>query len=148
LQVLQALDPCQGEHTKLENFEAGSATGFSDFELRRQFVRYLSYICDSERGGDKCTAILLRAVPGGLEYWLAGNKSPSDDTVTYVEMILARLNLINRTNMSTVENILFETVIKFNHKRIQDYRDLVITKANKIAEMIDLYLPGSFGQFH
>jgi len=74
--LLNVLSKSQGDHIDEDplNLAAEPSDLVNSCEIRRNFLKQLAYICDSEKGGDTTAAIAAEQTPQGLVLWIASNK--------------------------------------------------------------------------
>lgn len=121
LVLLFVLDRVQGDHLH----EIGDGLPLDDTtpkQLRRRFLKSLSYVCDYKKGGDSLTAINVSSCP--VTYHVAGNKTPSYEVEDFLQSILTQLGLfydMNTPERITAESELLAQCVKFSEKRIKTY---------------------------
>lgn len=130
--LLNVLSRSQGDH--IDEDPLGPAAEPSDLvnsrEIRRNFLKQLSYICDSEKGGDTTTAIGAEQTPQGVILWIASNKCSliHDKKVKkYLDDILLRLRHLQKDRENDVEQYIVSNSVKFCSKRLIGYQNLLKT---------------------
>ena len=122
LVLLHVLDNIQGDHIARAGSENPSLDGIPQNELRRRFLDSLSYICDSEKGGDTITAIAAAMPP--LTYYVACNKTPKANVISFLRSTLKQLGSVYGPDgrlCLEVENKVLEDCVTFSQKRIKTY---------------------------
>ncbi|RGP79944.1 hypothetical protein FLONG3_1888 [Fusarium longipes] len=60
-------------------------------DVRRRFLKNLSYVCDYRKGGDTTTSMALEDKRKSVVFWVAGNLTPRDKVVQFLTEILELL---------------------------------------------------------
>jgi hypothetical protein len=126
LVLLFVLDPTQGDHISRQDPERLPSGEISLPELRRRFFDSLSYVCDSEKGGDTTTAIAVTPVP--LTYYVASNKNPKELVVPFLRSLLEQLGRLYGCDdqlLRESESRILRYCVDFSKRRVRDYLKLL-----------------------
>ena len=121
LVLLRVLDPTRGAHRPDLITERGLD---ENSKLWRNFLDQLSFVCDSEKGGDTVTAVAPQRTNESPIYWLASNSISRNKARAHLIGIFACLNRLYSANPLS-EDLLYKELyarcIKFSSKRIKAY---------------------------
>lgn len=124
LVLLHFLDPNYGEPIASSNL-IQEESGDSQQALRRNFLKYLAYVCDYDTGGETVTALALEQAPKNIVYWLAANRDPRNKVIEFLRKILSDLRDLPRELTSherrDKQQKFEETCVEFAIKRVKGY---------------------------
>jgi hypothetical protein len=150
--LLNLLSKSQGDH--IDEDPTGVTAEPSDLVgscgIRRNFLKQLAYICDSEKGGDTTTAIGAEQTPEGLVLWIASNRCSSlhaQRVKNYLDDILLRLRHLQKDRENDVEQYIVSKSAKFCSQRLTDYRKLLETPLNECIKHLEGQ-SSAHGQYH
>lgn len=127
LVLLNVIDPTRGA----ERPDLIKDSGFSDrSKLWRNFLDQLSWICDSETGGDTVTAIGAQKTVEFSVFWLASNSNAREKAKEHAVTVLEQLNRLIRadgTSVAQIEQEICGQCISFSFKRIKSYASQLLT---------------------
>ncbi len=128
--LLNVLSKSQGDHIDEDAIDTAAEPSdlVNSCEIRRNFLKQLAYICDSEKGGDTTTAIAAEQTPQGIVLWVASNKcSPTQKRKVeiYLDGILHRLRHLRNDEDGDIEQYIFSMSVEFCSSRVKDYRHLM-----------------------
>lgn len=138
--LMDILGNVRKEHDVVKSFSFLDISQLPIKNVRRQFLRDLSYMCDYKKGGDTVTAIGLQKTPQCYVFWVAANTCPNKKIVPFLKKLLKRLQVVSRNENAVTdedeEHSLAAMCIHFANKRIKDYCSLL----KPLFEMCTRYL--------
>jgi hypothetical protein len=150
--LLNVLSKSQGDH--IDENPLGPAAEPSDLvnsgEIRRNFLKQLAYICDSEKGGDTTTAISAEQTPQGVVLWIASNKrsiSHERKVKEFLDGILQRLCYLQKDQEDDVEQYIVAKSVEFCSKRLVDYQKLLKPSLSLCIKHFEGQ-SSDYGQYH
>jgi hypothetical protein len=132
LVLLRVLDPTRGAHRPDLITERGLD---ENSKLWRNYLDQLSFVCDSEKGGDTVTAVAAQRTNEMPIYWLASNSNSSNKARAHLIWIFARLNLLYSTDPISIDQLHKEInarCIKFSSQRIKTYVTLLLKDIEQV----------------
>jgi hypothetical protein len=128
--LLNVLSKSQGDHIDEDPLDKAIEPSdlINSCEIRRNFLKQLAYICDSEKGGDTATAMAAEQTPQGIVLWIASNKcSPIQEKKVkiYLDGILHKLRHLQKGQENNVEQYIISKSVDFCSTRLKDYRNLL-----------------------
>ena len=121
LVLLHVLDPTRGA----ERPDLITDRGLDEYsKLWRNFVDQLSWLCDSEKGGDTVTALGAQRTVQGPIFWLASNSNSRKKARGHLTWIFAQLNRLyvgDTIPVLELENLITTHCINFSSRRIKTY---------------------------
>ena len=131
LVLLNVLDPTRGAQRP----DLITDRGLDEHsKLWRNFLDQLSWLCDSEKGGDTVTAIGAQKTVQGSIFWLASNSNSRKKGQDHLKWVLAQLNrLYAGDSMSTIEleNQITTRCINLSSRRIKTYKTWLLQCTRK-----------------
>lgn len=120
-------------------FEVGSR------ELRRAFLRSISYLCDYQNGGDTTTAFASQGTPQGIIYWIASNdcKTSGKDIVQFTTYILDSVKHVEPHEVLEIETGVFTRAVRFSSQRISVYAKLLSDRLNFVLRDLTEHEPSN-----
>ena len=137
LVLLRVLDPTRGADRPDLITERGLD---ENSKLWRNYLDQLSFICDSEKGGDTVAAIAAQRTNDMPIYWLASNSNSRNKARDHLVWIFARLNLLYSASPISIHQLQKEInarCIEFSSQRIKTYVTLLlkaIVQAKRITK--------------
>jgi hypothetical protein len=109
-------------------------------ESRRRFLQDLAYICDSQKGGDTCTAIGIEESSHNYTFWVAVNKA-RDEITEFLKDVLKILRIsvnLSVQEMETHREMLIRDCIEFASLRINEEKKLLFKAARDCLQGLDM----------
>ena len=106
--------------------------------IRRNFIKSLAYICDSQKGGKTTTAIGLEQEMDSLCFWIAQNANVSQQTRSFLgetlEILKETTPLHANSSLCAAEGRLLNHCLDFAKQRIKKERELLLKALRSCAE--------------
>jgi hypothetical protein len=132
--LVQALEQTRGIHTPeppaLDQQQAS----------RRRFLQDLAYICDSQKGGDTCTALGIEESSHNYTFWAAVNKA-KDEITEFLRGVLKILKISINLSVQELEShrvMLIRWCIEFASLRINEEKKLLFKAARDSLQRLDM----------
>ncbi|KAI5803674.1 hypothetical protein EDC01DRAFT_611458, partial [Geopyxis carbonaria] len=131
--LLHALDPVRGSREYWDIPEK-TAKDLDPPELLHKFLSDISYICDTEQGGDTVTAAALGKDPETLKpvLVLACNEKMKDKTQEGLESVLEHMRKLpddpTERELSDLEGVILSEIVDLASSRLKTYRRFAKTQ--------------------
>lgn len=89
-----------------------------------RFLDYLSWLCDSKRGGQTVTSIAVEWSEGTAKFWIANNSAHIDRQIAHLNSVLANLAALRSPSDDALEAAtrdVFARSITFSRSRVHNY---------------------------
>lgn len=131
LVLLGVLDPTRGAHRPDLIIDRGLD---EPSKLWRNFLDQLSWLCDSDAGGDTVTSVAAQKTIQHPCFWVASNSRSRGSARDHLEWLFSRLKpLYTATPVSTarIEHEIIVRCITFSSRRVKTYTAWLLTAIGK-----------------
>ena len=135
--LLRILDPTRGEQSTRPTSEPKEQ---SLEEKWHKFLDQLSWVCDSETGGDTVSAIAAQKTPGGPVFWLAANSNPASKALPHLRWVLKQLESIHDPSPPEIEKLeddITTRCIEFSKNKVRNYGGRLRCNVRKVEELFE-----------